>query len=70
MDWFKQHADTVAIITTFILCFWHLNERITTLEKDVAIIKTVLIMRNLMPEQLCHDSNPHPKHDLAPQLQQ
>ncbi len=53
MDWFKQHSDTLAIITTFVLCFWHVNEKIIQLEKDVSIIKTVLILKNIMPDQLC-----------------
>jgi len=53
MDWFKQHADTIAIITTFVLCFWHLNEKIVQLDKDVAIIKTVMVLKNIMPDQLC-----------------
>lgn len=52
MEWFKQHGDTIAILSTFALCFWHLNEKINTVEKDVAIIKTVLIMKNLMPQEL------------------
>lgn len=59
MEWFKQHADTIAIITTFVLCFWHLNEKIIQLDKDVCIIKTVLIMKNIMPSELAKDA----KHD-------
>jgi hypothetical protein len=53
MEWFKQHADTIVIVTSFVLCFWHLNERITSIEKDVAIIKTVLVMKQIMPNELC-----------------
>lgn len=52
MDWFKKHADTIAILTSFALCFWHLNEKINTIEKDVTIIKTVLILKNIMPTEL------------------
>ena len=58
MDWFRNHADTIAIISTFIVCFWSLNEKIAAIDKDVAIIKTVLIMKNIMPDQLCHKSEP------------
>ena len=43
MDWFKQHADTIAILTVFIGCFWTLNEKINSLEKDVAIIKHYIL---------------------------
>jgi len=55
MDWFKQHADTIAIITTFIACFWNLNTKINDIEKDVTIIKTVLVMKNIMPSELAKD---------------
>lgn len=58
MDWFKQHADTIAILGTFALCFWNMNEkmndRLTAIEKDVAIIKTVLIMKQIMPCEMAH----------------
>lgn len=59
-NWFKQHADTLAILSMFAVCFWTLNEkmndRFTALEKDIAIIKTCLVMKNIMPSELavCH----------------
>lgn len=57
MDWCKQHADTIAILTVFFGCFWTLNEKINTMDKDIAIIKTVLVMRNIMPNELAlHES--------------
>lgn len=52
MDWFKKHGDTIIILGSFALCFWHLNEKINTVEKDLTIIKTVLIMKNIIPDQL------------------
>ena len=52
MDWFIKHGDTLAVIATFAMCFWHLNEKINTLEKDVAIIKTVLVLKNIYPHEL------------------
>ena len=52
MEWFKKHGDTLAVIATFAMCFWHLNEKINTLEKDIAIIKTVLIMKNIYPNEM------------------
>jgi hypothetical protein len=58
MDWFKKHADTIVILGSFALCFWTMNEKINerfnALEKDLAIIKTVLIMKNIMPAELAH----------------
>ena len=56
MDWFKKHGDTIAILSTFAMCFWSMNEKMNTgfsaIEKDIAIIKTVLIMKNVMPAEL------------------
>ena len=63
MDWFKKHVDTIAILGTFALCFWTLNEkmndrneamnaRLGVIEKDIAIIKTVLIMKDILPKEI------------------
>ena len=53
MNWLKQHADTIVILSTFAACFWSLNEKftekLTAIEKDLAVIKTVLIIKNIMP---------------------
>jgi hypothetical protein len=58
MEWFKQHADTLVILSSFALCFWHLNEKINSLDKEVskelAIIKTVLLIKNIMPSELAN----------------
>lgn len=66
MDWFKKHADTIAILGTFAICFWTLNEkmetrfnevdrRFTGIERDMATIKTVLILKNIMPSDMACD---------------
>ncbi len=52
MDWFKKHADTIVILGSFAMCFWHLNEKINTIDKDVTIIKTVLVMKNICHNEL------------------
>lgn len=52
MEWFKKHADTIVILGSFALCFWNMNEKINAIEKDLTIVKTVLIMRNIMPTEL------------------
>lgn len=56
MDWFKQHADTIVILSSFALCFWSMNEKMNdkfnAIEKDLAVIKTVLVMKNIMPNEL------------------
>jgi hypothetical protein len=52
MDWFKKHADTVVILGSFALCFWTVNEKINSLEKDVLIIKTILVTQKILPNEL------------------
>lgn len=52
MDWFKKHADTLVMLATILGCYWNINDRLNAIEKDMAVVKTVLIMRNLMPTEL------------------
>ena len=49
MDWFKQHVDTVVILTAFGSALLWMNGRFNELDKDLTIVKTVLIMKNIMP---------------------
>ena len=52
-SWMKKHADTIVILGTFAAAFYILNEKIASIEKDMAIVKTVLIMKNIMPQEVC-----------------
>ena len=54
MEWLKKHADTLAILGTFAICFWTLNEKINTIDKDLTVIKTVLLMKEIMPSHLAN----------------
>ncbi len=53
ISWLKKHADTIVILGSFAVAFWTLNEKISSMEKDLAIVKTVLIMKNIMPQEVC-----------------
>lgn len=59
MDWFKKHVDTVIILTAFASSILWMNGKFNDLEKDITIIKTVLIMKNIMPCELAVE---HVKH--------
>lgn len=51
-NWFKKHADTLIILGAFAsACIW-INGKFTDIEKDLAVVKTVLIMKNIMPTEL------------------
>jgi hypothetical protein len=52
MEWFKKHVDTVIILTAFGSSILWMNGQFNQIEKDLAIVKTVLIMKNIMPVEL------------------
>ena len=54
MDWFKKHTDTVIVIGAIISSMIWMNSKFNgvdsqfaKLEKDIAIMKTVLIMKGI-----------------------
>lgn len=49
---FKKHVDTIVILTGIISSFLWMNSRFNALEKDMTMIKTVLISKNIMPVEL------------------
>jgi len=59
MEWFKKHADSIATIATIVgAMIWmnskfnSIDQRFNSVEKDLAIIKTVLVMKDIMPKEL------------------
>lgn len=64
MDWFKKHTDTVIVLAGIISSvlwmnhkFNEVNQRFNDMEKDIVMIKTVLIMKNIMPTELAVKEN-------------
>lgn len=61
MDWFKKHVDTAIILTAFGASILWMNgkfndvdKRFNNIEKDIIMIKTVLIMKQIMPSELAN----------------
>jgi len=52
MEWFKKHVDTVIVLTGILGSLIWMNGKFNTIEKDIAIVKTVLIMKQIMPQEL------------------
>jgi hypothetical protein len=59
MEWFKKHTDTVVVLAGILSSviwmnskFSDMDKRFASLEKDIAIIKTVLVMKGIMPSEL------------------
>ena len=63
MDWFKKHVDTVIILTAFASSILWINSKFNEVDKqfseihqELAIMKTVLIMKNIMPIELAQQT--------------
>ena len=49
---FTRHMDTLIIVSSILGAVMWNNMKFNELEKDVAIIKTVLVMKNIYPQEL------------------
>ena len=58
-DFFKQYSNAIIVLTA--VCgsllwmnsrFNEIDQRFSNLEREVAIVKTVMIMKNVMPVEL------------------
>lgn len=49
MEWLKKHTDLLIMLSAFASSFLWMNGKFNDIEKDIAVIKTVLIMKNIMP---------------------
>lgn len=59
MEWVKKHTDTVIVLGGILasVCwmngrFNEVDKRFSDLEKDVAVIKAVMIMKGIIPSEL------------------
>ena len=52
MDWIKKHTDAVSVLIALAGCMIWMNGKFNELEKDMAVIKAVLVMKNIMPSEL------------------
>lgn len=59
MEMFRKHIDTVVILGAIISSmlwmngkFNEIDRQIMQLEKEIAIVKTVMVMKNIMPSEL------------------
>lgn len=53
MDWLKKHTDLMVMLSAFASAMLWMNGKFNEIEKDVAIIKTVMVLKNIMPAELC-----------------
>jgi hypothetical protein len=58
-EWMSKHADTITVMTAlFGIVMWmnsqfnQIDRNLAALEKDIAVIKTVLIVKNIMTSEI------------------
>ena len=54
MEWFRKHTDALIVLSSVVVSLLWINSQINDLKKDLIVIKTVLIMKNIMPIELAH----------------
>jgi hypothetical protein len=52
MELIKKHVDTIVILGGILGSILWMNGKFNSLEKDIVIIKTVMIMKGIMPSEL------------------
>jgi len=52
MEWLKKHTDTVIVLGAILSSVLWMNGKFSSLEKDIAVMKTVMIMQKIMPPEL------------------
>lgn len=56
MNWFSKHVDMVIILGAIVSSMLWMNMKFNAIEKDISVIKTVLIAKEIMPRELaCKD---------------
>lgn len=61
MEWFKKHADSLMVIAALAGSMIWMNGEFSSINKDLsamrtemAVIKTVLLMKQILPSELAH----------------
>jgi len=52
MDWIKKHTDLLIMLSAFASSVLWMNGKFNDIEKDICVMKTVLIMKQIYPSEL------------------
>jgi len=55
MDWFRKHVDTVIVLAAIFSGFLWVNGKFNDINTRLVRIETVLIMKNIMPQELAKE---------------
>lgn len=58
MKWLKDNTGWVTNIIAILGAMTWMNGKFNALEKDIAIIKTVLVMKDILPKELATQEQP------------
>ena len=61
MELMKKHVDTIIILGAFASAMLWMNGKFNEIEKDMAVMKAVLVMKNIMPLELAHNEKEEKK---------
>ena len=53
--WLKQHADTIVVLGAILGSFLWMNGKFNSIELRLNTIETVLIVKGVMPSQICNN---------------
>ncbi len=56
MELVKKHVDTVIVLGGILASVLWMNGKFNEIEKEIAIIKAVMIIKNIMPAELAHNT--------------
>ena len=57
MELFKKHVDAIIVLSGLLGSLVWMNAKFNKIEKDLAVIKTVLVMKNILPAELAKTEN-------------
>jgi hypothetical protein len=55
MEWLQKYKEIVSIVVIGVTGFLWLNSKFNSLEKDIAVIKAVMVLKNILPPELCKE---------------
>lgn len=55
-NWFTKHVDTVVVLAGILSCTLWITSQINSVDKRLTIIETVMVVKNIMPKELCKSS--------------
>lgn len=61
-SWFKKHVDTIVVLGGILSATLWMTSQIHNIDNRLKVIETVLIVKNIMPKELCN-ANTKPKND-------